>query len=157
MLSCGSNGKVYRTIGIQAGCSMKTKECENQYSSGVGSYQRKKGADTLHWTYDELKDRALCNREILIRWLMDEGLIASRRTCPICHEDMELVECTDRSDGYRWECRKRANGKRHKSTVSIRKGSWFEQSNLTLEELSKVYVLVDWRTNARADKETTAH
>ena len=29
------------------------------------------------------------------------------------------------------------NNKCHKSTVSIRKGSWFEQSNLTLEEIIK--------------------
>ena len=68
---------------------------------------------------------------------MNEGMIASKRACPVCGENMELVECTDRSDGYKWECRKRANNKRHKSTVSIRKGSWFEQSNLTLEEIIK--------------------
>ena len=116
---------------------MRTKECGTQCSSGVGSYQRKKGAKTLHWTYDELKDKVLFNREIFTRWLMDEGLIASKRTCPICNEEMELVDCTDRSDGYRWECRKRANGKRHKSNVSIRKGSWFENSNLTVEEVLK--------------------
>ena len=44
---------------------MKTKECGTQCSQGVGSYQGKKGAKTLHWTYDELKDKVLCNREIL--------------------------------------------------------------------------------------------
>ena len=100
------------------------------------SYQRKIGG-TLHWTYDELKDRVVCNRETSIEWLMNEGMIVSKRPCPVCGENMELVECTDRSDGYKWECRKRANNKRHKSTVSIRKGSWFEQSNLTLEEIIK--------------------
>ena len=136
MLWCGSNGKVYRTISVQVGCSGNTKEVATQYSSGKGSYQRKIGG-TSHWTYDELKDRVLCNRETLIGWLMNEGMIASKRACPVCGENMELVECTDRSDGYKWECRKRANNKRHKSTVSIRKGSWFEQSNLTLEEIIK--------------------
>lgn len=136
MLRCGSNGKVYRTISVQVGCSSNTKEVGTQYSSGKGSYQRKIGG-TSHWTYDELKDRVLCNRETLIGWLMNEGMIASKRACPVCGENMELVECTDRSDGYKWECRKRANNKRHKSTVSIRKGSWFEQSNLTLEEIIK--------------------
>ena len=67
---------------------------------------------------------------------MDE-VTASRCVCPVCGENMELVQCTDRSDGYKWECRKRANNKRLKSTVSIHKGSWFEQSNLTLEEIIK--------------------
>ena len=132
----GADGKVYKTFGCQAGNSFNTKDCGTQYTSGTGSYQRKTNA-ALHWTYDELKDTVICNRETLIRWLMDEGVIASRRACPVCSENMELVECTDRSDSYKWECRKRANNKRHKSTVSIRKGSWFEQSNLTLEEIIK--------------------
>ena len=136
MFRCGSNGKVYRTISVQVGCSGNTKEVGTQYSSGKGSYQQKIGG-TSHWTYDELKDRVLCNRETLIGWLMNEGMIASKRACPVCGENMELVECTDRSDGYKWECRKRVNNKRHKSTVSSRKGSWFEQSNLTLEEIIK--------------------
>ena len=65
-------------------------------------------------------------------------MIASKHACPVCGENMELVECTDRLDGYKWECRKRVN---NKSTVSIRKGSWFEQSNLTLEEIFK---FTDW-------------
>ena len=34
------------------------------------------------WTYDELKDTVLCNRETSIRWLVDEGVIASRNACP---------------------------------------------------------------------------
>lgn len=80
----------------------------------------------MYWTYDELKDIVFCNREILIRWLMDEEVIVVRRICFVCGENMEFVVCTDRFDGYRWECRKRANNKRYKSIVSIRKGSWFE-------------------------------
>ena len=136
MLRVGVDGKVYKTFGCQAGNSFNTKDCGTQYTSGIGSYQRKTSA-TLQWTYDELKDTVLCNRETLIRWLMDEEVITSRRACPVCGENMVLVECTDRSDGYKWECRKRANNKRHKSTVSIRRGSWFEQSNLTLEEIIK--------------------
>ena len=36
---------------------------------------------------------------------------------------MSLLECEDRSDGYRWECRKQAGGRRHKQTLSIGKGS----------------------------------
>ncbi|XP_068757823.1 uncharacterized protein [Montipora capricornis] len=136
MLRVGVDGKVYKTFVCQAGTSFNTKDCGTQYTSGTGSYQRKTSA-TLHWTYDELKDTVLCNREALIRWLMDEEVIASRRACPVCGENMGLVECTYRSDGYKWECKKRATNKRHKSTVSIWKGSWFEQSNLTLEEIIK--------------------
>ncbi|XP_028414213.1 uncharacterized protein LOC114537271 [Dendronephthya gigantea] len=68
---------------------------------------------------------------------MDEGLIAHERVCGHCNNSMRLVKCADRSDGYKWECRKQVAGKRHKVELSIRKGSWFEKSNMTLEEVIK--------------------
>ena len=130
MLRVGVDGKVYKPFCCQAGNSFYTKDCVTKYTSGIGSYQLKTRA-TLHWTCDELKDTVLCNRETLIQWLMDEEVIAFSHACPVCGEHMELVECADQSDSYS------ANNKRHKSTVSIRKGSCFEQSNLTLEEIIK--------------------
>ena len=134
MLHC-HNGKVYRTVGIQVGSGL-TKEAATQYASGKGSCQRRKsGVQLSHWTYDDLKERVLCNRDILIRWLMDEESIASNQKCPTCSQDMELVECTDRSDGYMWECRRQVNNKQHRCSLSIRKGGWFEESNMTLEEV----------------------
>ena len=50
---------------------------------------------------------------------------------------MKWVECDDRSDGYVWACRRQINGKRHRCERSIREGSWFEKSNLTIEEVLK--------------------
>ena len=50
---------------------------------------------------------------------------------------MKLVTCNDRSDGLKWECRIQTSGKRHNTETSIRKGSWFSQSNMTLEEILK--------------------
>ena len=50
---------------------------------------------------------------------------------------MKWVEGDDRSDGYVWECRKQRDGKRHRCERSIREGSWFEKSNLTIEEVLK--------------------
>lgn len=72
-----------------------------------------------------------------IKWLMEQKLIAWKQECERCGNDMVLVKCEDRSDGFRWECRKQVSGQRHKFTVSIRKGSWFEESNLTIEEVLK--------------------
>ena len=74
---------------------------------------------------------------MFIHWLMDEGLIAKERLCPMCEEGMTLTRCADRSDLFRWECRKQEKGKRHKAEISIRKGSWFEKSKMTLEEIVK--------------------
>ena len=73
----------------------------------------------------------------MISWLMEMKLIAKIRLCPLCDSEMRLVECGDRLDGCKWECRRQAKGKRHKVEVSICKGSWFEGSNLTLEEILK--------------------
>jgi hypothetical protein len=90
-----------------------------------------------HWTYDRLRDEVLRSKEEIIQWCMDEGLIAKSRLCCHCDQPMKLVKCEDRSDKYKWECRKSMNGKRHKVEISIRKGSWFEKSNMTLEEVLK--------------------
>jgi hypothetical protein len=83
-----------------------------------------------HWTYDRLRDE-------IIQWCLDEGLIAKSRLCCHCDQPIKLVKCEDRSDKYKWECRKSVNGKRHKVEISIRKGSWFDKSNMTLEEVLK--------------------
>ena len=80
---------------------------------------------------------ALMTKELTIQWLMKVKLIASKQNCAKCNEEMSLSECEDRSDGYRWQCRKQAGGRRHKQTLSIRKGSWFEGINLTIEEMLK--------------------
>ncbi|CAB4012579.1 Hypothetical predicted protein, partial [Paramuricea clavata] len=67
----------------------------------------------------------------------EEKLKHWTRLCCHCDLPMKLVKCEDRSDKYKWECRKSVNGKRNKVEISIRKGSWFEKSNMTLEEVLK--------------------
>lgn len=123
------------------------KDAEAQCGASKGSYQRDKlnpGQLENVWdnisvfmTYDDLLKDVLMTKELTIQWLMKEKLIASKQNCAKCGGEMSLLECADRSDGFRWECRKQAGGRRHKQTLSIRKGSWFEESNLTLEEILK--------------------
>jgi len=139
MLFCGKNGKVYKSIGVQAGGYTTTEKGMQCGGAGSQSSYNRRSETIKHkcWTYDDLKDDILANRDILFQWLLEEGLIARKRLCPVCSEEMHWVACNDRSDGFKWECRKIINSKRHKSTVSIRKGSWFEQSNMTLEEILK--------------------
>ena len=64
-------------------------------------------------------------------------IIALSAVCSQCQNKMTLTSCNDRSDGYKWQCRKSINGKRHKVEASIRKGSWFDNSNMTLTEIIK--------------------
>ena len=103
--------------------------------SQTGSY----GRNNKHkkWCYDDLVG-VMVDKEMFINWLMDEGLIAKERLCPICNEWMTLTRCKDRSDLLKWECRKQEKRKRHKAEISIRKGSWFEKSKMTLEENVKL-------------------
>jgi len=62
---------------------------------------------------------------MLIHWLMARGLIAEGDVCSMCGVEMVLTitSCLDRSDGSKWECKRQDNGKRHKTEISIRKGS----------------------------------
>jgi len=110
------------------------KECGTQCSQSVGSYGR--SAHSKKWRYDDLLIR-LYNKEHLIEWLMEEKLLARSHLCPQCNTEMKLIKCEDRSDGCKWECRSQSNGKRHKVELSLRKDSWFERSNMTLEEMLK--------------------
>ena len=134
-------GKIKKAKEIQTELSFL--ECKNvgtqcSEHDGEGSYQRKKCDKNGYWTYDKLKDEVLSSKNSVLSWLMERKLIANSRLCPQCDGQMKLVECNDRSDGCKWECRKQLNSKRHKVELSIRKGSWFERSNLTLEEILKL-------------------
>ena len=101
----------------------------------TGSYGRNR--EHNKWRYDDLVTR-MQDKEILIHLLMNEGLMAKERCCPMCAGEMSLTWCEDRSDGLKWECRKQINGKKHRAEVSIRRGSWFDNSKMTLEEILKL-------------------
>ena len=66
------------------------------------------------------------------------NIIGKERLCPMCDGEMRLARCEDRSDLFKWKCRRQEKGKRHKTAISIRKGSWFEKSKMTLEEILKL-------------------
>ena len=117
---------------------LQCKSVGTQCGKSNGSYQRKKCEAKAQWTYNRLKDEVLVNRSVAISWLMKRNLISNSQLCPYCDSEMRLVECGDRSDGFKWECRRQVKGKRHKVELSIRKDSWFEGSNLTLEEILKL-------------------
>ena len=53
-------------------------------------------------------------KENLMTWLMTEGLLAKDAICSVCEDQMKLVKCNDQSDGFKWECRRQINNKRHK-------------------------------------------
>ena len=126
-----------RKIGIQVGYgAVDRKEIGVQNSHSMRSYGRRKN-ETGHLTYDELLRNRLWTKDYAMEWLKKEKLLATNSICDICHSDMMLRDCSDRSDGYVWECRRQIRRKRHRTEKSIREGSWFEESNLSIEEVVK--------------------
>ena len=76
-----------------------------------------------------------CHHELAIQFLKDVGLIRSKVQCNTCERDMTWSADPSRSDGFRWRCRKSVAGVRCRAATSIRHGSWFQLSNLTLAEI----------------------
>ena len=103
-----------------------------------GSYGRleKEGWKTTIGDIEKLIE----NKCDLIKWLQQIGWINKEYMCPVCNGNMLLKEATSyhkSSDGLIWRCRGTVAGKRHQVERSIRRGSWIENSNLTVEEIVK--------------------
>ena len=56
--------------------------------SETGSYGR--NSQHKKWRYDDLV-RFMVDKEMLIHWLMEEGLMAKERLCPMCDGEMALA------------------------------------------------------------------
>lgn len=63
-----------------------------------------------------------------IKYCMRVGLISEKYKCPKCANWMKLVNRSGRSDEHQWRCKKVDHDVRR----SIRKGTWFEESNLSI-------------------------
>ena len=138
---CGRKKKISQISSESQTCwtSLAMQDASTQHLSEIRSYEKYRVCKVnTKWTYDRVKEEIICNKDRLIEWLINEKLIASSRKCGYCNEMMKIVVAKDRSDGYKWECRRQINGKRYKVEMSIRKDSWFEKSNLSLEEIVKL-------------------
>ena len=111
------------------------KDQETQCGMAKGSYARDERKQRK-CRYDDLIV-VLNDKDRLIKWVMGEGLLPKSRLCSVCEGDMNHVNCDDRSDGFKWQCGRRINSKRHKVEMSIRAGSWFAKSKMTMEEFLK--------------------
>ena len=83
----------------------------------------------------ELGPIAFGGTAAIITFLQRKNVLADRMNCAQCGIGMEMKERSDISDGYRWRCPD------CNKTASIRKGSFFEQSKLTLQ---KWLLLMHW-------------
>ena len=85
----------------------------------------------------------------LILWLQEKGVISNfGGDCVRCFEGkLTLKKDTSHGkDGYIWRCTKKECGYK----ISVRAGSWFENSNLSLQQVVKLTYY--WVYKARQDR-----
>ena len=63
-----------------------------------------------------------------IKWCQDMGLLGKYYICPVCKGQMKWTSRADVQDKYTWRCR----DKTHDMRRSIRTGTWFSNSHLSL-------------------------
>jgi len=75
------------------------------------------------------------DKAMAIEFLKEIGLLRRTMQCDSCGQDMTWSVRSKLNDGYIWRCRRRVAGAACDRDTSIRHGSWFQLSNLTLHEI----------------------
>lgn len=122
--------------GIQ--CVQESRECGTQAGGISQSCSYGKDNEMTRWTYRRLLTEAIPNKEATLQFCFDIGLIPAQRSCPTCGANMTLMKDSKVSDGHRWYCRSRKSAKKHEHKLSLRTGTFFEKSNMTLEEIIQI-------------------
>lgn len=118
----------------------QTVEKETQVGTSIDSYSRRNN-EFKHMTYKHLCKNIILDKDTAIHWSFNNSILSNSKNCPICGSKIELKHAPlYSSDGLKWRCQR--NG--HTKDVSIRKDSWFEGSNLTIQELIELTYL--WTT-----------
>jgi len=96
----------------------------------------------------ELYNAISCNSSA-IRWAHERGLLATEQMCPECGAQMKEVLC-ESSDGIIYKCARTQSGKRHYKKLSIRTGSIFADSHLTIK--SYIFTVYEWAVQTPRDE-----
>ena len=75
------------------------------------------------------------DHSMAIEFLKDIGLLRRTMQCNSCGREMTWSVRSNVTDGYVWRCQRRVAGAACKQSTSIRHGSWFQLSRLTLYEI----------------------
>ena len=110
-----------RTVYCQTNDGETVKNSKKGVQCNKASSSYNKDCKSIFLTYDELLQNYLCSTDHIINWLKENTIISSQVQCPQCNNPMTQVR-SDRSDAYKWQCRKSMNAKYYKVEESIRKG-----------------------------------
>ena len=92
----------------------------------------------LEYSQDFFVLLSCLGKRAVLEWFMKEGMLASKRVCPVCGCDMKLQEKQRRIDGFVWLCKKQDKVGVHEICQRIRGGSWFEESHMNLCDIMKL-------------------
>ena len=110
-------------------------------TGGQWPYSYGRGNITHGMSYDKLLKEVLDKRTTII-WLQEHGLLSKGRVCECGYEMKLLLDSGAKAcqDGFIWICRRRMgpNKQIHQKCQSIRKGSWFANANLNMEEILRL-------------------
>jgi transposase-like protein len=67
-----------------------------------------------------------------LQWCARRRLIKNSVECPTCQIAKSFIKRNDRGDGYKWRCRNCL------ANTSVRSGSFFSQSHLTLQQIINI-------------------
>ena len=147
----------------QSSCSSTSSISSAKSEKSQHSYQRVNFYnDYKHYTFKKVLREVTVTKERCIEFLQRRGVLRSEVRCPgvlykgvrqgNCGQPMALKKVGDRKDGLSWRCRKvhtvTDKLKQYKVKdvkISIREGTWLENSNLTLEEVVELIYL--WTHN----------
>lgn len=83
----------------------------------------------------------ISTEDAAIAWMREKGLLMRTAQCPICSSMMQ-EEYTNGADDKIWSCRRTINGRRHQIRTSIRSGSLFAGSNISIR--ATLLLLYEW-------------
>jgi len=72
-----------------------------------------------------------CDQAMTIQFMKEMGLLWSKVQCNTWGQDMMWPADSNLFEGFHWRCQRRVAGIRCNQSVSVKHGSWFQQSNLT--------------------------
>lgn len=79
----------------------------------------------------------------VIEYITNLGIIWNKYTFPKCGNEMSLTPRSDLSDGFQWACRK-YSAPSHQVRRSIRTGTWFAVSKMSMKDILLVtYFLIN--------------
>lgn len=128
------------SVGIQCVPEMREKGTQDGTEKSVSYAKKFERKDNLR-NYRILLTEIIPNKNQTLEFCFKTGLLPDKRECPTCGGSMSMINDSKVSDGHRWYCRVRTGQTKHEHRLGLRTGTFFDKSNMTLEECIQFFYL----------------